>query len=385
MQKGTAQGVMAALSAARAASRDGAVWLSHDGEFEDVSFFGVVGRPVVIDANWLRNDLLWSCRNERPTIMLHAANQGAIRLFAASHVLAEVVRHHEEWAASRDLPADRVLEWWKRHYLPVLRLVDPPDGLLDVDEQQHIDRLDQLDSDDVPTATLAVLLQAPLISSDRRALAGVYGPGSLRREQSDLRDLLRDSSNDTALKQSAATAAFLPVAVGGVLVPAAARGAARHPFLALAAGALLAAGASRVKPATWRRSASRVGRALGGVVEVLEVQQQWQRHVQDAAPPPPQWDAIGDTVPASAVRARALMHTMAHRLGGQTTLDELAGVLPALPVATSPRLLGEALRKHEGPVFQRFGSAMWQLGQTTSSPDHRRPRTVDAEGQYGDI
>lgn len=136
--------------------------------------------PIVIDANALRDELLRFAKTGQRTILANAGNTGVLRLFCAGHVVEEVEEHLADWAAQKRLhPAD-VESAWRTVYLPLLRCVDVPDGLLDPTEA---DRLDVLadptntygDPDDVPTAKLALLLGAPLLSKDQSPLTAVYG------------------------------------------------------------------------------------------------------------------------------------------------------------------------------------------------------------------
>src|SRR5665811_1626531 len=53
--------------------------------------------PIVADANRLRENILYTCRTGRRTVLITAANAGATRIFCASHVLEEVAEHAREW------------------------------------------------------------------------------------------------------------------------------------------------------------------------------------------------------------------------------------------------------------------------------------------------
>ncbi|WP_423783048.1 hypothetical protein [Ferrimicrobium acidiphilum] len=54
--------------------------------------------PIVVDANVLRNDILYSCRNDRRTSLVVATNAGFLRMFCAEHVIEEVDEHSQRWA-----------------------------------------------------------------------------------------------------------------------------------------------------------------------------------------------------------------------------------------------------------------------------------------------
>ena len=51
---------------------------------------GYLVPPIVVDANVLRNDILYSCRNDRRTSLVTATNAGFLRMFCAEHVIEEV-------------------------------------------------------------------------------------------------------------------------------------------------------------------------------------------------------------------------------------------------------------------------------------------------------
>lgn len=131
-----------------AGAQDPIIGVGADGAFLGSGLLGRPGPPLVVDANWLRSDLLRSYARRQQTVMLTAANHGLVRLYCAPHVLDEVDEHYAEWATGKDLPAAEVLGAWRRDYLPLLRRVDPPAGLLSAAEQARIDLLESRDADD---------------------------------------------------------------------------------------------------------------------------------------------------------------------------------------------------------------------------------------------
>jgi predicted nucleic acid-binding protein len=329
------------------------------------------GPPVVVDANWLRNDLLYCCSHQRQTVMLTAANRGLVRLYCAQHVLDEVVEHHADWARTKNLPPAEVLDRWTRDYLPLLRLVDPPAGLLQPAEQARIDLLHSQDPDDVPSATLAILLQAPLISSDKRPTRAVYGPGAAVRQQAELRELFQVAGDTVQLREMATTAALLPYAGGSALLRATFHSARRAPALTLlSAGALalwLARGTAR--PA-WQRIGKAAGRGFELAGRLVAVHQIWQARVQAAAPEMSPWDQLASSLPARPLLTRALIRTLAYAPSSQRTVAELIAALPSLPVASGQRPTRDVLRTHHGAVFQEFPRGRWQLGRSPVIRSH---------------
>ena len=66
-----------------------------DGVFPETTLW----RPslVVLDANTLRNDILYACRHEStPTTLVNGANSQMLRLFCARHILQELHEHYRE-------------------------------------------------------------------------------------------------------------------------------------------------------------------------------------------------------------------------------------------------------------------------------------------------
>jgi predicted nucleic acid-binding protein len=130
-------------------------------------------RPVVVDAMVLRDDLRRAIRFRKATALLDAADSG-LRLYCADHVAKELERHLPEWIGDLIDPAEgrRLFE---RHYLRKLRVVTVPPGPLHPDEASRIDKLRATGSRDVPTAILALMLNAPVLTRDKALLRAVYG------------------------------------------------------------------------------------------------------------------------------------------------------------------------------------------------------------------
>lgn len=140
-------------------------------------------RPLVIDANVLRSEILRvTRRGGEPTRLITAASVGAVRLYCAQHVIDEVERHLTEWAeaASAD-PLEAARAWDATHRRLLVCVEDDPATIylgneawrLDVlatSERRHLG-----DRDDLPTARLALALEAPLLSRDTALLRAVYG------------------------------------------------------------------------------------------------------------------------------------------------------------------------------------------------------------------
>lgn len=150
--------------------------------------------PLVLDANMIRGELIRMVGNGR-TVLVNAANSGVFRLFVAQHVVDEVWEHYATWARRKKVAAADVREAWESALLPLLRCVTVPDGWTTADESTRLARLARPapdgDPDDVPTATLALLLGAPLLSRDGKPLDAVYGSGFDKKAHMEWLNALR--------------------------------------------------------------------------------------------------------------------------------------------------------------------------------------------------
>ena len=135
--------------------------------------------PIVVDANVIRGELIRMTRSGTRTILASAASYGVLRLYCARHVVTEIYEHCDEWADQAGLEPKLVRNVWKETHMRLLRLVDVPPVLLY--SKEEVSRLRVLahktvgDPDDLPTAVLALLLDAPLLSKDKKPLIAVYG------------------------------------------------------------------------------------------------------------------------------------------------------------------------------------------------------------------
>ena len=135
--------------------------------------------PLVLDTHALGADLARHSRVGR-TVLVSGAISGVLRLFAPRHVAAEVREYMAVWAKLAERPIGEVGELWERVYLPLLRVVRVPGGPLYPDELARVrilatDGHPHGDPDDVPTAILGLLLDAPVLSHDEDLLRAVYG------------------------------------------------------------------------------------------------------------------------------------------------------------------------------------------------------------------
>jgi predicted nucleic acid-binding protein len=295
--------------------------------------------PAVVDANALRDDLLRVAAGRGRTLMLKAANSGILRLFCAPHVLDEVDEHLVEWSAHKRLDPAVVRAAWESDLAPLLRCVDVPDGLTTAAEQKRLDYLGlppetkYCDPDDVPTATLALLINAPLLSKDRAPLRAVYGEpfdhvahaqwlGQLSAV-GDLGPLGRLAGAIDSLLGLAASGAFQGVA-------AAAR---RVPWPWLLVGAVAAAGAFRylIAPETRQRVQATLGAGLASagatVMEVVNAREAARGQFESLLPVQPGWDEVVASRGTGTALTRASLFHLARSPQSDLSASELAAVL----------------------------------------------------------
>ncbi|MCG5466725.1 PIN domain-containing protein [Micromonospora sp. MED01] len=295
--------------------------------------------PVVVDANALRDDLLRVAAGKGRTLMLNAANSGVLR-FCAPHVVEEVEEHLEEWSAQKRLEPDAVRAAWRGDVAPLLRCVQVPDGLTTAVEQWRLDILaqpshvgDYCDPDDVPTAALAILLNAALLSRDRAPLRAVYGEQHDHLAHAQWLNELRAVGDLGPLGGLiGALNALLGVAAEGLFhgVFATAR---RVPWPWLVVGALATVGTIRyfVAPETRRRLQTVLGTGLSSVsaavAEVLAHREEAKRQFATLLPVQPGWTEITEDRNPAATLTRACLHHLARSPQSDLSAKELTELL----------------------------------------------------------
>ena len=333
------------------------------GAFPDAHGFSGGVQPLVIDANWLRGDVLHACKHGRQTVMLTAANQNVVHLYCAPHVVDEVEEHYVEWTDGKNVSAAEFVSCWQQQYLPLLRVVAPPDGLLNGSEAARIDALQLLDSDDVPSACLALLLEAPFISADGRAVRAVYGPEHAVRKQTELLALLRDASDVGQLRQVATMAAFVPAAPVYALARLVGLIARTAPVLFLPLGLTVLWAGSRIPSSTRRQVAEVVGRTAQMAGHAMAFYVDLRKRIDAATPPQPSWPELAVERSVRAALARACMRTVARSPRSQMSAADLAGSLPDLGFGQQEKAVRAVLRALRGTAFEEVYRGQWQLGR----------------------
>ncbi|MFG1745781.1 PIN domain-containing protein [Micromonospora chalcea] len=296
--------------------------------------------PVVVDANAVRDDLLRVAAGKPRTLMLNAANSGVLRLFCAPHVLYEVERHLVKWSAQRRLDPGVVRAAWLDSIAPLLRCVEVPGGLTTAAEQQRLDYLNQppaasryCDPDDVPTATLALLLNAALLSKDRAPLRAVYGEPYDHVAHAQWRDELSAVGDLGPLGRFVhALDCLLGLATSGLFrgVAAAAR---RVPWPWLVVGALATAGTIRhfIAPETRTKVQAALGTGVSTaavtVAEVLTQRDAARKQFETLQPNQSSRDEITGHRGPSAALTRACLYRLARSPHSDQSARDLAALL----------------------------------------------------------
>jgi predicted nucleic acid-binding protein len=330
--------------------------------------WGLVGAEVprvVADANELRGEVIRTCRHGR-TVLVTAANTGALRLYLASHVVGEMAEHGERWALEADIDPKDFKECWQSDYLPLARVISDeglsPDLLDDV-ERIRVEALTAADSDDVPSAILALCLGAFFLSHDRAPLEAVYG------EEVDLQahrawlGVLRSSGEAAELGKLVWLSAITPTALFTVASEGA-RWLARRVSPWVLAAALLGGVwfvNGRMSWRSWRRLRDGAGAGLLAFSELylhcLQAQQTFAR----ASAPRPTWTDLSDCVPTQSLITRLCMRTVAGSLPGSRSGPELAEALRSRSgIDVVPEMLERNLTA--AGCFRQLYNGNWQLG-----------------------
>jgi hypothetical protein len=337
--------------------------------------------PVVADANPLRNDILRACRTGR-TVLITAANVGAIRLFTASHVIDEVHRHGSRWAReSGDVSPSQLWTRWREEYLPLLRVIDNRHlsvDLLDHEERGRLSRLANVDHGDVPSVILSLVLGAFFLSEDHAAVRAVYGENVDLEAHRGWLSLLRSSGDAGELGKMVFAASMLPTIAGGGVIEAG-RWVSRKlsPWALMPFGlALVLLVRRHLTPERLSALRSSAVDLAGGFVHVyLRYQREYERF-RAAAAPAPSWIRLSTEAGPRAVLTRACMYALARTPGGQRPAAELANELPELGVGQGEVLVREILRREA--CFMEVYAGRWQMGSTAAPRRAESRIAVDA-------
>lgn len=337
----------------------------------DSLFDAAISSPmpvVVVDANVIRNEFSYLARH--PTVrttLINAANARLLRLFAHEHVIEEVAEHIYEWADQLGIAHATVASWWATSYLPLLRVIPRSVELgefLTADEAERVERLRALDPDDVPSATLSIVLGAFYLSEDAAAVEAVYGQAYDREKVAKWVDVLKAGSSSSEAARLRTAALLVPIAFTHSLSTIGRDLWRVHPALALGAGALLLGGATALAFKSTPEGRQMLGEGLLATAVVLgefiSFEEKALEEFHAACPRTPELSMLRDGTVSGAVLCRAALHTASRHRRVAFTAKELATQLPPLAVGRREQLVRNALRGCGAFRVVRRGS--WALG-----------------------
>jgi E1-E2 ATPase len=280
---------------------------------------------------------------------------------------------------------DDFLRRWLLEYLPLIRVVPIGEGHLawlspaELARVRHLAQRGQ-DPDDVPSAVLALLLEAFFLSEDSKhskPLRAVYGDADLSGHREWV-NILKAGGDAGQLGKTFTLIVNLTAIAGHGLASSARRiAAAASPWVLVAAGAA-AAWWYLSRPASTRQQVASVAESiLTGVLGAAIAYQEVQDQFTSAAPKTPDWASLAVGLPPASVLGRACLHTLARSPRGDRCAAELTADLPFLGVAQGEARVRQILRD-AGP-FTEVRGGRWQAGH--AAPALMRYLTMQPPGR----
>jgi predicted nucleic acid-binding protein len=318
-------------------------------------------KSVVGDTRYLVHDIGHACRNRRRTVLITAANQQALRIFCAQHVVDEVEEHHSRWL-NPPVPRNVFLERWHDEYLPLIRVV-PDDGVPDAwmspDELARLRILEGIDPDDMPSVKLALALRALYLARDHSALAAVYGEAIPVEHSQWLARLRAGGDAAELLRMLNGTAA------AGALVVRGASYGARRAYDALGPVAVGIGAAAALLLWQWLRAEERqslrsgMWSAVETFAELAALYEAREQYFDAARPSVPSAEALASTNDIASVLGRLALSALAADPHGHMSAEELADRIRRRRPCTDSTL--RALLRAT-PCFDEVYRGRWQVG-----------------------
>jgi len=335
------------------------------GAFPSASLHSILGGEsllVVPDTNVLLRDIAYSCLKGR-TVLITAANSGAVRLFCAEHVIVEVLEHSKEWAFSEGIPHETYVSRWNQEYLPLMRTI-PAHGISnEILSPAELSRVNALGaSKDIPSVVLSLALGAFYLTEDRGAWRAVYGANANHRERFRWLDTLKAGGKADELGELFLGSLVLPAvtvqavaALCGDVIKAA-------PWILAPIAGLLGWLAFRTSRETYGSIGSGLLQALTLVADVYKPYHEALDQFRRMAPSIPTWNELAQTNGRRSVLARAVMYELARSSNSDMSATELARELPDLHVGQRAHLVRDTFRA--SACFSQPYLGRWQLGHT---------------------
>ncbi|MHB8465516.1 MAG: PIN domain-containing protein [Acidimicrobiales bacterium] len=320
---------------------------------------------MVVDANILRDDVLYAAGHDQRTALANAANAGLIRLFSASHVMEEVLEHSDEWTLGKEVSREAFLQRWLFEYLPLTRVLDIGDdalAMLTPDERSRIEGLRAVDPDDVPSAILSLLLGGIYLTRDGRALRAAYGADVDVAEYEKWREVLRAGGDAGELGLMFQVSIQVALAIGGGVANGIGALARRLGWLAVgAAGATGALLLTRTSLEQRHKAKSILGSAASTISDLLVEYHQASARLRSVSVKAPEWDELASLIAPQELLARACIYTLARPGMSDQSAQSLTRFLPPLGVPHGEAKVRAILRAR-GYYFSQPWAGRFQLG-----------------------
>ena len=213
----------------------------------------------------------------------------------------------------------------------------------------------------MPSAVLALLLEAFFLSEDRKPLSAVYGDAYPAGRHREWLSILKAGGDAGQLGKTFTLGVNLTVLAGhGVASGARRLAAATSPWLLVAADLGAAWWCLRRPAGTRQRAVSVVESVLNCVFGAAIAYREVQDEFTSAAPKVPDWASLAALLPPAAVLGRACLHTLARSPGCDRSAAELTAELPPLGIAQGEAKVRRVLRD-AGP-FTEVWRGRWQAG-----------------------
>jgi hypothetical protein len=272
------------------------------------------------------------------------------------------------WAELAQRSEAEVEELWRREYVPLVRVVNVAGAPLYPDEWAQVQILadEEIgDPDDVPTAVLGLLLDAPVLSHDEKLLRAVYGNDFDCKSHGEWLEALRAGGDLGPLGEfvGAGYALTAGVAIGTYSL------AAKVVEVIGWSWALLIAGAGAVAFHVLASPETKAKMAQGAKTAAVETWELLQALFATAGQAIGEIEAIrphsaplreGSYKP-EAVLTRMALHTVARARLGHVSAEQLSEMLRGLDVAHGEKKVREVLRST--PAFEEVYRGRFQVGQ----------------------
>ena len=333
---------------------------------------------VVPDTMSLLNNVKTACEKDKRMILVTAANFGALRLYCAQHVVEEVYRHSQEFAAKAGVTRADYIARFEREYVPLFRLVDDVESvehLLTDEEKARVALLRETGSKDVPSVILSIILDAHYLTRDKLAFRTAYGREQTQVEFEQQTELLKAAGDADARGQMLFYLALFPAIFLSLLGHPFGKVPPRFHWLLWTGGALsiglLAFLAYRNRETLRPLGSGALQMLLALYAPVMEHSERIRR----VGPGQPAWEVLGDEVAARSATTRAMLHVLSRSQLGTMSARELSNELPALNVGKGEAIVRELLRRRR-ELFHETKPGRFQVGRPLSETTILTARTL---------